>query len=105
MGEGLRKINGELSDLKFTPDADVPFLIHLETEILQYLKGPIDNADAQGLSQIPSGPGQPPGPALPPQAGPGPLTPPGGAPGAPGLSAGPGAINPDELRRVLSQGQ
>lgn len=123
MAEGLRKIAQQITMMKFEPDANVPFLIHLETEILGYLKSPIDNAQAQGLSQVPGGPQAPPGPpqgppqgipqgfpqgvqgGSPPQQGPGPLTPPGGAPGAPGLAPGPGAINPDELRRMLNSGQ
>lgn len=110
MAEGLRKIAAQLTDMKFEPDADVPFLIHLETEILGYLKNPTpqpgaaQNPGAPQLSGIPAGP--PPGAGGPPVGplGPGPISPPGGAPGAPGLGAGPAAINPDELRRVLQGG-
>lgn len=102
MAEGLRKINGEISDLKFEPDADVTFLVHLETEILSYLKNPPSAQDPNAQpSQIPQGPQGP--PAGPPQQF-GPLQPQGGPPGgAPGLPAAPGPVNPDELRRVLQQ--
>lgn len=88
MSEGLRKLLGDIADLKLSDDADLPFLINLETMILQRLKGGAD----QALSGAPAGIGgtsaSPPGMA---------------PPGTPGLMQGPNMPNPDELRRIFSQ--
>lgn len=94
MSEGLRKMLSEITNLKTMPDSDLPFLINLETQILDYLRTP--TAATQGGQPLPGGPmgGGPMG--MMPQAPPG--TPAGG-----GIGMGAGMPNPDELRRVLQQ--
>lgn len=47
MAEGLQSIMQDLTALKATPDADVAFLIGLETTILQKLREPFDAASGQ----------------------------------------------------------
>lgn len=90
MVEGLRKLLSSITDLKMTEDADLPFLINLETTVLQRIKDGADNAmqpgsAPSGLMGAPSMPGM-------------------GSPvQVPGLQQGPVAPNPDELRRVLQQ--
>ena len=92
MVEGLRKLLSSITDLKMTEDADLPFLINLETQVLQYIKQGADQAlqpgggapmGMGGMSSPPPGMGSP--------------------AGVPGLQQGPMMPNPDELRRVLSQ--
>jgi hypothetical protein len=47
MDEGLRKIAQDLTSLKMAPDADLEFLIGIETTILQKLRQPFENAAGQ----------------------------------------------------------
>ncbi len=47
MVEGLQKLMQDITALKATPDADVAFLIGLETNILQKLRENFDNAAGQ----------------------------------------------------------
>jgi hypothetical protein len=97
--EGLRKLLSQITDLKMTDDVDLPFVINLETQVLNRLKQ--QGSDALNGTGIA---GQNPLlPAMPPP-GMGPMGPPPGlAPGpVPGLMAGPSMPNPDELRRVLA---
>lgn len=122
--EGLRKLLSSIQDLKTTDDADLPFIINLETEVLHRLKqqgsdalqgGPGPGAMMAGMGPGPGGPG--PGGPPPGMMGPGPPGPMGGmlpgmgpTPGltpapVPGLMAGPNMPNPDELRRVLAGGK
>lgn len=115
--EGLRKLLSTIQDLKTTDDADLPFIINLETEVLHRLK-------QQGSNALQGGPGAGGGPGAmmagmaPPGIGPPGMPPPGmGPPGigapppglgpapVPGLMAGPNMPNPDELRRVLAAGR
>lgn len=117
MVEGLQKLAQDITALKFTPDADVAFLIALETQVLQKLREPYEAASgqlaaAQGPqgSAIPAGGGAP--PAMPAMAGGGamgglgggpPLGQPGGALG--GLPAAPGPrFTPDMIRMAMSPG-
>jgi hypothetical protein len=126
--EGLRKVLGDIQDLKTTDDADLPYIINLETMILQRLKQ--QGSDAlNGTSPMAAGPGAmmapgmgpmpppgmgppgmpPPGmpPGMPPpgMAGPPGVGPPGLAPApVPGLMAGPNIPNIGELKRVLGSG-
>lgn len=110
MSEVLQQILGELSQAKLAPDADIEFLLTIETQILQKLRQPVQ--DAMQSSGLSGQPGQP--PQQDPGAGMGgmPGGMPGGmqgappaAPGVAGLRTSPGAPNPDELRRLLTQGQ
>ena len=106
MTEGLRKLLGDLGDLKILPDADIPWLLNMEQQLVAKLREPYDAQKQQGIGMgagaPPPGAGGPPGMMPPGQA-------PGGTPGGPprqmvpGLSQRP-QMNPDELRRVLSQG-
>jgi hypothetical protein len=49
MAESLQKMLGDVADMKVLPDADLEFLIQLETVILQKLRAPID--DIMGQNQ------------------------------------------------------
>ena len=103
--EVLQSMLGDISVTKALPDADLQFLVELETMILQKIRQPLDQASGQ---LGPNGPT--PGP-LPPGAGPGPMTsgmPPGLPPGPGPEMAGPGVPGlrspgpaPDELARLL----
>jgi hypothetical protein len=102
--EGLRKLLGSLTDLKTTEDPNMPFIINLETAILQQLKQGATNALNGPTPPQAAAPGMPgmPGPGATPMA-PG-MAPGGLAPAAvPGLMQGPNMPNADELRRVLAQ--
>lgn len=116
MSEGLQKILADISALKIAPDADIPFLINLETAVASKLREPFDKAAGQM-----EGAGMPGPPSDPSMAGGGPPVPNGGSPidmsQLPPPQQGPGAVpggingmrttpampNPDELRRVLGQ--
>lgn len=97
---------GDLARMKVMPDADLPFIVDLETQIVGKLRAPIDNQVQQGLTQVPPGigGGMPPMPGGP--GGPGGMPPmpmPPGGPGVNGVSTAPPMPSPDELRRVLGQ--
>lgn len=103
MAEGLRKLLGQITDLKLTPDADLPFLINLETQVIHQINQGVEGAFKNNGGGMPGGPGGMSG-------GPAglmgtPSPPPGmGSPQmVPGLQQGPAGPNPDELRRVLAQ--
>lgn len=112
MGDYLRKIMGLLSEAKVVADADLPFLLQLEQEIVGKLRDPVTRMQQAGImpadqSQIPGG-----GAPMDPSMGGGQGGPPPSMAGANampmqsgGLQAGPGAPNPDELRRLLTQNQ
>lgn len=58
MAESLQKMLGDVADMKVLPDADLEFLIQLETVILQKLREPIDSImgnSAQGNQQMMGG--------------------------------------------------
>lgn len=106
--EGLMRMLSDISQLKTTPDANLGFLVGLETQILQFLRAPADQMGQQqaqgmnpspetlgmggmgGMGGMPPMPGMPGGP---PMAGQ-------GSPPA-GIMGGHGMPNPDELRRTL----
>lgn len=98
-GEMLQKILRDLADMKVAPDADLPFIVDLETQVIAKLREPIDGAPSQVqgdpmLGQQIGMQGQMPqdmGAAMPP------------APGVPGVRSMPSMPNPDELRRILTQ--
>ena len=47
MAEGLRSLLASIADLKTTPDANLNYLIGLETALLQEIRRPIDELNAQ----------------------------------------------------------
>lgn len=105
MTEGLKKLLGQLGQLMVLPDADPQFLTGLQMGISDFLKGQYDvNAVAQSQNQgqapqqLMGQLGQQMGMAAP--TSPPPMT--GGANGMAGISGG--MPNPDELRRLLTQG-
>lgn len=51
MAESLQKMLGDVADMKVLPDADLQFLIELETVILQKLRAPIDDIMGQSGGQ------------------------------------------------------
>lgn len=51
MAESLQKMLGDVADMKVLPDADLQFLIELETVILQKLRAPIDQIMGQAQPQ------------------------------------------------------
>lgn len=93
MQEALQRVLSDLAVMKTLPDADLEFIVNLETTVLQKLREPIDNIARAGLTNAP------------PQMGPGGA---GGAnpsmvgAGVPGIRSEP-QINPDELRRMIQQ--
>lgn len=115
--EELQKMLGHIAQIKTKPDADLPYLISLESMILTKLREPFVQAQQQAYGQAMSPTGmQPPNqgaPMMPGQPGTGApsiMQGPGGAGVAPGPGGGvPGlmgmpALPPiDELRRVLSE--
>lgn len=114
--EELQKMLGHVAQIKTKPDADLPYLISLESMILQKLREPFVAAQQQAYGQAmspmgvqgpqgaPMMPG-PPGMGAPPimqgPAGAGVAPAPGG--GVPGLMGMPSLPPVDELRRMLSE--
>lgn len=100
MQEVLGKILRQISDAKAMPDSDLEFLVNMETMILQELRAPADQGQAQaamtGAAPGPMNGGMPPGMMAGPPPGAGGL-PPGMTPGGPPPMAG----NPDEMARML----
>lgn len=108
MAEFLQRMLGDIAEAKTLPDANLEFLIKLETDILQTLRAPIDalmgqmegagGAAGAGAGGIPGmgGAGMPPVPMMP---GGGPM--PVGAGRVPGTRNDMGPINPDELLRTI----
>lgn len=47
MSEGLKAILSDLTDLKIYPDADLPWIIGLETQIITKLREPFEAAAGQ----------------------------------------------------------
>lgn len=106
MAEALQSILPEISYMKTLPDADLPFLLDLETLLLKKLRAPVEEMVGQMDGQLPpsglmTGAGSAPGMSEAPMPGaiPGAPTPP---PGVPGIRQGVGMPNPDELRRMIS---
>lgn len=93
MQEALQRLLTDVAQMKTLGDADLPWLVELESMVLTKIRQPVDQM------QQPGGPlAQPSGP--PPMGG-------GMSAGSPmggGMSAGPQMPNPDELQRLLSAG-
>lgn len=109
MAEFLQRMLGELAVAKTLPDADLQFLVGIETAILQKMREPVDALEGQSAAvpgmeaaqaeAIPSGMGGGMGGGAPMPGGMGMSG--GGGGGVPGLMSAPQAIPPDELRRML----
>lgn len=92
MSEVLVNMLRELTVAKTLPDADLQFVVDLETQIIQKLRAPVDAAAmASSPQQAPTVPPAEMAPPMmmPPEAGP------------PGLRAQPPMPSPDELQRLL----
>lgn len=107
--EILTKMLGTIADLKLTADADLEWIVGLETMVLSKLREPLERANAmqQQMQSQPTG-GSPMSmpPGMPPMGGggmPGPAGPMIGGGGIPGMARAAGTPNPDELRRLLQQ--
>lgn len=106
MAEWLGKINQDLASAAACPDADLEFLVGLQTQVLQKLRQPYDQNPNGMPPQLPPAGGMNMGPGMP---GAGPPSPgpslegivPAGGPVGPG-PAPMASSNPDELRRALS---
>lgn len=93
MSELLQRLLGDLAQAKVLQDADLPFIMEMETMIVSKLRDPQMKMQDAGLLP-PGGPAQPPStPAFVGQ----------GVPVGGGVMQGPGSPNPDELRRLMSQ--
>lgn len=109
--EMLRKLLGSITEIKMAPDADLEFLVNLETTVLQYIRGraeaamqPSPSPPMDQISQQFSGMGMAtPGMAQPPTGGMPGMPGAGGGGGVPGIRQEPAMPNPDELRRMLGQ--
>lgn len=111
MQEGMVGLLASISDMKIAPDADLQWLIELETKVLQKIREPMDQMSNQlpggGVTGEPAGPtpgGMPPPPS--PMMGGGAMGVPAGAGvGARGMRTEPAMPNPDEMRRMMGGGQ
>jgi hypothetical protein len=90
MSELLQRLLGDLAQAKVLQDADLPFIMEMETMIVSKLRDPMSKMQDAGL--LPPG-----GPAAPPPQFPGQGMPLGG-----GVMQGQGTPPVDELRRLMS---
>lgn len=56
MVEMLQKTLADISQMKTLPDADLEFLVNLETQVLKLLRAPIDQLQQKGLTSVPTDP-------------------------------------------------
>lgn len=91
MQETLQRLLTDIAQMKTLADADLPWIVELETMVINKIRQPVEQM------QQPGGPLAQPGGAPPP---------PGLPAGAPmgGMNAGAAAPNPDELQRLLGAG-
>lgn len=110
MAEGIQSIFTDIATLKMTADADIPFLIGLETAILGYIKSGAPQAQQQPGGGIgsPNPMGGPP-PGMSAGGVPGGMQPQHQMPGmgsrvmSPSPAMGPQTADMGELRRLLGQ--
>jgi hypothetical protein len=93
MQEALQRLLTDIAQMKTLADSDLPWLVELESMVLNKIKEPVQAMQQQGGALA-----QPTGP--PPMGG----GMPAGAPMGGGMSAGPQMPNPDELQRLLGAG-
>lgn len=105
MAEGLQSLTQDIATMKFMPDADLPFLVDLETRIISYLRQGMDQTQQQAS---PNSNGPMPGMGGPGGMGGGMQMPMGAAAGQqayhqpPGPPMSPGLPPTDELARLMS---
>jgi hypothetical protein len=87
MVEALQRLHGDIAQMKILPDADLPFIMELETMIVEKLRNPVTKMESEGM--LPPGGGQ--------AAFPGQGQPLGG-----GVMQGAGTPPIDELRRLMT---
>lgn len=98
MQEALQSLLQETAQMKTLADADLPWLVELESMILSKIREPLDAQQApQSAGPMGGMPPMPPGGGMGMPAG-------GGVPGGGGMQAGPQMPNPDELQRLLAAG-
>lgn len=99
MIEALQRLLQDIGKMKTLADADMPWLVELESMVLTKIREPLDNMQQSGqLPPPPMDPGMmPPDPAMMQGMGAGEMQ--GG-----GMMAGPQMPNPDELGRLLGAG-
>lgn len=90
--EWIERTISDLAQAKLLPDADVGFLVSMETQLIDAYKGMTGMTGMEQQGMIPPQPAAPAGPSF--------L----GAGGTRGLGMGGPTPNPDELRRILSMG-
>ena len=92
MQEALQRLLTDVAQMKTLADADLPWLVELESMVLTKIREPVQAMQQPGgaLAQ-PTGP--PPGMGMP-----------AGAMQGGGMMAGPQMPNPDELQRLLGAG-
>jgi len=95
MQEALQKMMRDIADMKTLPDADIPFLVTIENQVLQRMKQPVEALVQQG--QLPAG--DPMAQGMPSMMGAAP-----GSMQSGGLMAGGMAPSSDELSRLLGSG-
>lgn len=86
--EWMRKMLGQIADAKTLPDADLEYLVNMETQLLGKIRAPIDNMQAAGSTAVPGAPSLMPG--MPPGMPPGTMT--SGAGGMGSMGAAPNGI-------------
>jgi hypothetical protein len=96
MQEALQRLLTDIAQMKTLADSDLPWLVELESMVLNKIKEPVQAMQQQG-GPLAQQQGPPPG------MGGGPPMP-AGAPMGGGMSAGPQMPNPDELQRLLGAG-
>lgn len=102
MAEGLNGLLSSISEMKTMPDADLQFLITLETAILQKVHSQYDVAGQMAQPTPGGGQMQPPPGMAPPMAGGMPI---GAGGGARGMRTEPNMPHPDEIRRMVGASQ
>jgi hypothetical protein len=88
MAELLQRLLSDLAQAKVLQDADLPFIVELETQIVSKLRDPMTKMQAEGMLP-PGGPQQPP------------MFPGQGMPLGGGVMQGAGTPPVDELRRLM----
>lgn len=95
MQEALQRLLTDVAQMKTLADADLPWLVELESMVLTKIRQPVDQMQQPGGALA-----QPTGPMQPPMGG----GMPAGSPMGGGMMAGAQAPNADELSRLLGAG-